>query len=115
MATFLSCCMHRKHITVGIQQCTNDSVTNDTTLLLAFSTREFISAPVNTTACLKFLLELTRSLQAEAKNTVQAGSDINSFKETMQYVRNNVEKYQSEWIADVEKMCDSVNVEESLA
>ena len=91
---------------------TPDSVT-DASTLLAISTTEFISAIVIATACLKYLLGLTRSLQAKAKDIVQAVSEINSVKATLQDLRNNVVKY-NEWFADVEKMCDSVGVEPSL-
>ena len=64
----------------GLRAWSSDSVTDATTLLLALSTTEFISALVIITACLKHLLGLTRSLQAEAKDIVQAVSEINSVK-----------------------------------
>lgn len=66
------------------------------------------------TACLQYLRGFTRSLQAEAKDIVQAVSEVNSVKATLQEVRDNVEKYHSEWFADMKNMCDSINVELSL-
>ena len=97
----------------GVRNWTPDSVT-DASTLLAISTTEFISALVIATECLKYLLGLTRSLQAEAKDIVQAVSEINTVKSTLQDLRNNVEKYHNEWFADVEKMCESIGVEPSL-
>ena len=76
----------------GLRAWSSDLVT-DATTLLALSTTEFISALVIITACLKHLLGLTRSLQAEAKDIVQAVSEINSVKATLQDVRNNVEEH----------------------
>ena len=48
----------------GTTKWTFDVVTDTTTLLLAISTTDFISAVVITTECLNYLLALTRSLQA---------------------------------------------------
>ena len=98
----------------GLQAWSSDSVTDATTLLLALSTTEFISALVVITACLKHLLGLTRSLQAEAKDVVQAVSEINSVKATLQDVRNNVEEHHDKWFAEVEELCACVNTEPSL-
>ena len=98
----------------GVRNWTPDSLTDARTLLLAISTTEFIRALVIATECLKYLLGLTRSLQAEAKDIVQAVSEINTVNSTLQDLRNNVEKYHNEWFADVEKMCESIGVEPSL-
>ena len=98
----------------GTRKWSSDSVTDASTLLLAITTSSFISALVITTACLKYLLGLTRSLQAEAKDIVQAVSEINHVKATLQDVRDNIEKFHDEWFAIVEKMCDSVHVQPSL-
>ena len=58
-----------------------DSLTDASTLLLAFgTTAEFVSALVITGECLKYLLGLTWSLQAEANDIVHAVSEINSVK-----------------------------------
>ena len=97
----------------GTRNWTPDSVI-DANTLLAISTTEFISSLVIATACLKYLLGLTHSLQAEAKNIVQAVPEINCVKSTLLDIRNNINEYHDEWFADVEKMCDSVRVEPSL-
>ena len=66
---------------------------NGPPLLLAVSTTEFISALVIITACLQHLLGLTRSLQAEAKDILQAMSEINIVKAILQDIRNNVDEH----------------------
>ena len=98
----------------GTTNWTPDSVADASTLLLAITTTEFISALVMTTECLQYLLGLTRTLQAEAKDLVQAVSEINDVKATLQDVRNNIDKFHDEWFATVEKMCDCVHVVPSL-
>lgn len=67
----------------GTRKWSPDSVTDASTLLLAITTTDFISSLVITTACLKYLLGLTRSLQAEVKDIVQAVSEINDMKSTL--------------------------------
>jgi hypothetical protein len=100
--------------TEGLREWSSDSVTDATTLLLAVSTTGFISALVITTACLQHLLGLTHSLQAEEKDIVQAVSEINSVKATLQDVRSYVDKHHDKWFADVEELCASMNTEPSL-
>ena len=99
--------MNSPCVTEGTKCWSTDSVTDASTLLLAITTTDFISSLVITSACLKYLLGLTRSLQAEAKYIVQAMSEVNA---TLQDVRDNIEKFHDEWFATVEKMCDSVHV-----
>lgn len=98
----------------GLREWSSDSVTDSTTLLLAVSTTKFISALVIITACMQHLLGLTRSLQAEAKDIVQAVSEINAVKATLQDVRNNVDEHHGKWFAKVEELCAHVNTEPSL-
>ena len=98
----------------GFREWSSDSVTDPTTLLLSVSTTEFISALVIITACLQHLLGLTYSLQAEAKDIVQAVSEINGMKATLQDVRNNVDEHHGKWFAEVEELCAHVNTEPSL-
>ena len=89
----------------GLREWSSDSVTDATTLLLAISTTVFISALVIITACLQLLLGLTHSLQAEVKDIVQAVSEINSVKATLQEVRKNVNEHHDKWFAKVEELC----------
>lgn len=61
------------------------------------------------------VLGLTHSLQAEAKDIVQAVSEINHVKATLLDVRDNINKYHEEQFAIVTNMCDSVHVQPSLS
>ena len=72
------------------------SVTDSSTLLVAITTTEFLSALVISSASLQYLLGLTRSLQAEAKDIVQAISEINIVITTLKDVRSNVDKHHNE-------------------
>lgn len=93
----------------GTSKWSSDSLTDASTLLLALSTTEFLGALVITNATLRYLLGLTRSLQAEAKHIVQAVSEVNSVKATLHEVRENVDQYHSKWFADVQQTYDSIH------
>ena len=62
----------------GSSKWSHDSLTDSCTLLLAITTTDFLSALVITNACLSYLLALPRSLQAEAKDIIQAVSEVNT-------------------------------------
>lgn len=83
-----------------------DSLTDASTLLLAITTTDFVSALVITTKCLLYLLGLTRSLQAVA--------EVNTVTATLKDLRENIEKHHKEWFEEVEKMCSSVGTTPSL-
>ena len=67
-----------------------DSITDSKTLLLAITTTEFISALVVTNACLHYLLSLTCSLQAEAKDIVEAVAEVKHVVTALKEVRENI-------------------------
>ena len=100
--------------TEGSSKWTPDSLTDASTLLLALTTTGFLSALVIASTCLNYLLALTRSLQAEAKDIVEAMSEINHVKTALRNIRENVDVHHGEWFAKVERMCDSVGIEPSL-
>ena len=60
-----------------------DSVTDASTLLLVITRTEFISALVITNVCLQCLRGLTTSLQEEAKDIVQAVSEIKTLTSSL--------------------------------
>ena len=92
-----------------------DSVTDASTLLLAISTTEFLSGLVITTGCLQHLLGRTRSLQAEAKDIVQAVSEVKNVMATLRRnVRDNVVRHQNEWFIEVGKMCNGIGTAPSM-
>ena len=73
------------------------SVTDARTLLLAISTTDFIAALVITNSCMGYLRELTCSLQAEAKDIVEAVDEINTVQRALQSVRDEVDVHHNEW------------------
>ena len=75
----------------GSRKWSPDSLTDSCALLLAITTTDFLSALVISNACLKYLLALTRSLQAEAKDIIQAFSEINLVKAALSDVRDNID------------------------
>ena len=78
----------------GSSKWTSDTITD--ALLLA---TDYLSALVITNACLKYLLGLTCSLQAETKDIVQAVAEINYVKSALRNVRENVDSYHSQWLS----------------
>ena len=77
----------------GSSSWTPDSLTDASTLLLAISTTDFLSALVITSSSLSYLMPLTKSLQAEAKDIVEAVTDISNLKAVLQDLRDNVDNY----------------------
>ena len=89
-------------------------MTDASTLLLAITTTEFISALVITNECLQYLRGLTTSLQEEAKDIVQAVSEINTLTASLKEVREQVDYYHSRWYETVSEMCDKVGTTPSM-
>ncbi len=85
-----------------------DSITDATTLLLAITNTEFISALVITHKCLQYLRGLTVSLQEEAKDIVQAVSEIKTLTSSLKEVRENVDSYHSKWFETISAICSEV-------
>ena len=98
----------------GRHKWSAESVTDVSTLLLAITTTEFITALVITNECLHYLLGLTRSLQQEAKDIVRAMSELTTLTTTLKEVRENVDSYHSEWFEEVSKMCTEVGTTPSM-
>ena len=98
----------------GSSKWSPDSLTDSCTLLLAITTTDFLSALVITNSCLKYLLALTQSLQAEAKDIIQAVSEINHVKAVLRDVRDNIDMHHSEWFNRIEEMCADVGIQPSL-
>ena len=94
----------------GSTNWTSDSLTDASILLLAITTTDFLSALVIVNKCLNYLLALTRSLQAEAKDIVEAVTEVDNLKDVLTDVRENVDTYHGQWFVEVEKMCDSAGV-----
>ena len=73
-----------------------------------------LSALVITSTSLNYLLALTCSLQSEAKDILQAVSEVSNLKTVLQDLRDNVDKYHDECFREIERMCTAVGTEPSL-
>ena len=91
--------------TEGPTKWSRDFLTDARTLLLAITTTDFFSALVITNVCLGYLLGLTCSLQAEAKDIVEAVAEINHTVAALRDVRENIGVHHTKWFASIEKMC----------
>ena len=91
-----------------------DSVTDASTLLLVITSTEFISTLVITNECLQYLRALTMNLQEEAKDIVQAVSEIKTLTSSLKQVRENVDSYHSRRFETVSKMCNEVGTTPSV-
>ena len=98
----------------GASKWSADSVTDASTLLLAITTTEFVSALVITGRCLQYLLGLTRSLQAEAKDIVQVVGEVNNVTATLKDLRKNVVRHHNEWFASVGQVCSNIGTVPSM-
>ena len=98
----------------GSRMWSPDSVTDASTLLLVLTRTEFISALVITNECLYYPRDLTMSLQEQAKDIVQAVSEIKTLKASLKQVRKNVDSYHSRWFETVSKMCNEVGTTPSM-
>ena len=93
---------------------TSESLTDAHSLLLAISTTKFLSALVITSFCLNYLMALTKSLQSEAKDIVQAVSEINHITSVFRDLREKMEDHHNEWYTEVEKLGEAIGIVPSL-
>ena len=87
--------------TEGSSCWTQDSLTDASTLLLAISTTDFLSALVITSHSLNYLLALTCSLQAEAKDILQAVAEINDLLTVLRDLRAKVDAHSHPFLDSV--------------
>ena len=98
----------------GPGKWSTDSLRDASGLLLAITASEFISALVVTNKCLGYLRALTCSLQAEAKDVVQAVGDIDVVLTSLREVRNTIDQQHDAWFQEIELMCRSVDIVPSI-
>lgn len=98
----------------GSSKWSPDTLTDSCTLFSAITTTDFLSALVITNACMKHLLALTRSLHAEAKDILQAVSEINHVKAALRNVRDNIDVHHGKWFSIVEQICADIGIQPSL-
>ena len=98
----------------GSTNWTSDSLTDASILLLAITTTDFLSAWVIVNKGLNYVLALARSLQAEAKDIVEAVTEVDNVKDVLTNVHENVDTFHGQWFVEVEKTCDSIGMQSSL-
>ena len=86
----LVCCFESIS-TEGSISWSSDSLTDASTLLLAITTTDFVSALVITSHTLSCLKPLTKSLQAKSKDIVQAVEEVDSLKKDLALKRESVD------------------------
>ena len=91
-----------------------DSLTDARSLLLAITCPEFIASLVITQRVLSYTTGITRSLQAQSRDIIEAVDHIDTLRNTLQSVRDNVDEHHRNWIRDVDKMCSEVGSELSI-
>ena len=101
-------------LAVGSDGWSPDSLTDTSTLLLAITITDFVSALVITSNSLSCLLPLTRSLQAESKDIVEAVEEIGNLKDTLSDMHEKLDEVHGKWFEEIEKMCESVGVQPSF-
>lgn len=87
-----------------------DSFTDWSALLLAITNSEFVSALVVVSNSLSYLLPLTKSLQSESKDIVQAVQEISHLEGALKDLRTNIDRTHTEWFMEIEEMCQSSEV-----
>ena len=98
----------------GSGSLSSDSLTDASTLLTAITTTDFVSALVIISNSLNCLKPLTKSLQSESKDIVEAVQEIDSLERILTEKRQNVDSIHSKWFEEIDKMCRSMGVEPSL-
>lgn len=98
----------------GSRNWTPESLTDANTLQLAISTTEFLSALVITSSTLNYLMALTKSLQSEAKDIIEAVFEINNLTSVLQDIRDNIDSHHDVWFTEVEQMSRAIGTEPSL-
>lgn len=101
-------------VNADYSEWTSDAIIDARALLSAMSSTDFISALVITNACLKHLYALTHSLQAEAKDIVEAVAEIQTVCAVLKDVRDKIDSNHTQWFRSVEQMCQVVNSQPQL-
>ncbi len=59
---------------------------------------------------LHFLLVLTRSLQAETKDVIQAVTEIKAVMSAIKRVRDEIDEYHAKWFEKITEICDKAGM-----
>ena len=88
-----------------------ESVADAKSLLSAITSPEFLAALIITNRIFSCTVNITRSLQSQSRDIVDAISSIDVLCDTLQSVRNDVDTYHCRWMDETKKMCEDIGVE----
>ena len=83
-------------------------------LLSAITSPEFLTALIITNRIFSYTANITRSLQSQSKDIVEATSGIDVLCDTVQNVRDNVDTHHRRRMDKTKKMCEYIGVELSI-
>ena len=88
-----------------------ESVADAKSLLSAITSPEFLAALIITNRIFSYTADITRSLQSQSRDMVEAISGIDVFYDTLQNVRGDVDTHHYRWMDETKKMCEAIGVE----
>ena len=88
-----------------------ESVADAKSLLSAITSPEFLAALIITNRIFSCTVNITRSLQSQSRDIVDAISSIDVLCDTLQSVRDDVDTYHCRWMDETKKMCEDIGVQ----
>ena len=88
-----------------------ESVADAKSLLSAITSPEFLAALIITNRIFSYTTNITRSLQSQSKDIVEAISGIDVLCDTLQSVRDDEDTHHRHWMDETKKMCEDIGVE----
>ena len=88
-----------------------ESVADARSLLSAITSPEFLAALIIADRIFSYTANITRSLQSQSRDIVEAISGIGVLCDTLQSVRDYVYTQHRRWMDETKKMCEDIGVE----
>ena len=88
-----------------------ESVADAKLLLSAITSPKFLAALIITNRIFSYTANITRSLQSQSRDIVEAISGIDVLCGTLQSARDNVDTHHCRWMDETKKMCEDIGVE----
>ena len=88
-----------------------ESVADAKLLLSAITSPKFLAALIITNRIFSYTANITRSLQSQSRDIVEAISGIDVLCDTLQSARDNVDTHHCRWMDETKKMCEDIGVE----
>ena len=87
-----------------------ESVADSKSLLSAITSPEFLAALIITNRIFSYTANITRSLQSQSSDIMEAISGIDVLCDTLQSVGDDVDTHHFRWIDETKKMCEDIGV-----